>query len=387
MRQSKFASIALCAAALGLGACGSSGGDDGGGGEAASAGDYGTGLELGTRVLSSAKVGAAVAPWYRWNNASCGFEVAEDHPSEYRADVREVTGGDAKIGYMHYGNTDPFGIDNSRSIERVAKEAGMELDVYNLRYPSRTEPNNAANSAIVKRNRGLIQANLDVSLLPGFHDIVEGEGCMPSIQLYVAIEGRPAMGNHWPDVGTEIGEFVATSARERGWSPRETALVQCTDPDNGPSVNAMFETVKRAVADSDFGLAPGDVHDIVCKQSESQSGYKRVTDWLTAHPQYRHVAFTAIDSIRMQEMIRAIGESDLADADTLTAAGADDESSRRSVRAGTQDMSVAFFGERFGEYAIPMLQDLMAGNAVPSFLGTELVQLTRDTIDDYYPGG
>jgi hypothetical protein len=34
---------------------------------------------------------------------------------------------------------------------------------------------------------------------------------------------------------------------------------------------------------------------------------------------------------------------------------------------------------------IPMLQDIMAGNPVPSFAGTELVELTRDNVDEQYP--
>jgi ABC-type sugar transport system substrate-binding protein len=87
----------------------------------------------------------------------------------------------------------------------------------------------------------------------------------------------------------------------------------------------------------------------------------------------------------MQEMIRAVNQEGRPDEDTILVAGADDESSRASVRRGDQDMSVAFFADRFGEWLVPMIQDLMAGNPVPKFVGTELIPLTAENVDEYYP--
>jgi ribose transport system substrate-binding protein len=368
-----------CATAL-LVACG----DDDSDGDAGGGGQYGTGLELG-RVLSTAKVGASIGPWYRWNGESCAFEVTEDHPDAYKAELREVTGGESKIGYMHYGNSDPFGVANTKSVEAVAEKADMPLDVYNLKFPSRTEPQAAARSAVVKQDRGVLQANLDPSVLPEFYKILEGDGCIPSVQLYIPLEDRPSFGNHWPDVGAVIGEYVAKEAQAREWDPAETALVQCRDPDNGPSVEIVFEEIPKKLEEDGFAIPKENQFNVICKLSEAQAGYKRVTDWFTGNPDFEHVAFTATDSPRMQEMIRAVNQEGRPDEDTILVAGADDASSRASVRAGDQDMSVAFFADRFGEWLIPMIQDLMAGNAVPQFVGTELIPLTADNVDEYYP--
>lgn len=379
MDRSAMALVTTCVAGL-LVACG---GDSGG--KAAASGTYGTGLELGTKVLNSVPVGVSVAPWYRWNAKECKFEETADHPAVYKADLRPVQGGTPRIGYMHYGNSDPFGVANSKSVEQWAKKAKMPLSVYNLKFPSRTEPHTAAKTAVVKQDEGVIQANLDTSVLQSFFTELEGKGCIPSIQLYVPVDGHPAFGNHWPDVGKLIGSYIAKEGKARGWTPEETALVQCTDPDNGPTVNAMFEEAPKALAAQGFALPQKNVFDVVCKLSEGQSGYKRVTDWFTSHPDFDHVAFTAIDSPRMKEMIRAVDREGRPDEDTILTAGADDEISRAAVRAGSQDMSVAFFGERFGEWLIPMIQDVMAGNPVPSFVGTKLVPLTKGNVDEHYP--
>lgn len=379
MRRSTLAVIVLCLLAFLVAACGDNG-DPSAGGDG-----YGTGLKLGTKVINSAPVGASVAPWYRWDGDECKFEETDEHPAAYKADVREIKGGADKIGYMHYGNTDPFGVANSKSIDEWAEKVDLPLDVYNLKFPSRTEPGSAARSAVVKQDKAVIQANLDPTVLPGYFEILEGDGCIPSVQLYIPIDGRPAFGNHWPDVGAEIGTYMAEQAEERGWKPEDTALVQCTDPDNGPAVNVMFKHVPRAMKENGFDVPKDNVFDLVCKASENQAGFKQISDWYTSHPEFKHVAMTAIDTIRMPNMIRAAKRQDRSRDDLLTGAGADDESSRKLVRSGDQDVSIAFFGERFGEYLIPMIQDLMAGNPVPSFVGTELVPLTKDNVDEYYP--
>jgi ribose transport system substrate-binding protein len=377
----------LCCAGM-LVACGDDDGGNGNGdGGTAAAGPYGTGLELGEKVLRSSPVGAAVGPWYRWNSEKCSFETTEEHPAEYKADVREVVGGESRIGYMHYGNSDTFGVANSESVEEVAKLAGMELDVYNLKFPSRTEPLSHAQTAAIKGDKGVLQANLDPSILPQFYKRLEGDGCIPSIQMYIPVDDHPAMGANWPDVGAEIGAFVAEEAADRGWEPEQTALVQCTDPDNGPTVNILFEKVSEQVVADGFAIPEENQFDLVCKLTESQSGEKRVTDWFTSHPDFEHVVVTSIDSPRMQSIIKAVEREGRPREDVILADTGLDPADQKSVRAGDQDLSVAFFPEKYGDWLIPMLQDVMAGNPVPKFVGTELVRGTPETIDDIYPQG
>jgi ribose transport system substrate-binding protein len=384
----RLISVVAVAALLLVAACGDDdddSGGNGGNGGGSSSGEFGTGLELGTKVVSSAKVGSTVEPWYVWNADKCAFETTDDHPAEYKADTRDMPGEAPRLGYMHYGNSDPFGVAVSKSIEGEAKDAGMDVNVYNLKFPSRTEPQAVANASLVKQDEVIVQANLDPTVLPDFFEIIEGKGCVPSIQLFIPIDGHPAFGNHWPDVGQVIGDYIATTAKERGWKPADTALVQCTDRDSGPTVNIMFEHVPKATAASGFEIPEDNVFNIVCGLTDPQAGYKKVTDWYTAHPDFKHVAFSAIDSIRSVEMARAIKDEGRPREDSILAAGADDENSRATVRAGDQDMSVAFFGEKFGEWIVPMVQDIMAGNPVPSFVGTELIPLTADNVDEYYP--
>lgn len=379
MLRSIASVVVIVALAVSVTACGD---DDSGSDDESS---FGTGLELGSEVLNSAPAGSSVGPWYVWNNQACRFEVTEEHPKEYRAELRPVE-SDVSLGYMYYANADPYGIAVSKSVEERASEAGVQLDTYNLKFPSRTEPQAAAKSALVKENAGVMQANLDPTVLPTFFDVIEGEGCIPSIQMHIPVDDRPAMGNYFPDVGRVIGEYVGQEAQERGWDPAATALVQCTDPDNGPTVNVMFEEIPKAMSAEGFALPEQNVFDLSCKLTETQAGKKRVEDWFTGHPDFEHVAFTAIDSIRMVDMARAVEEEGRPDQDTILAEGQADERSRTLIRSGREDMAVAGFPERFGEWVIPMLQDAMAGEPIPSFVGTDPAALTKETLEKYYPG-
>ena len=72
------------------------------------AGPYGVGLKLG-KVVNKISVGSSIGPWLVWNSKICAYQAAKTHPQAYLANVRKVVGGPTQIGYMNYGDTDPFG--------------------------------------------------------------------------------------------------------------------------------------------------------------------------------------------------------------------------------------------------------------------------------------
>ena len=86
---------------------------------AASTSAFGVGLKLGA-VVHSIPVGSSIGPWLVWNKSTCSYQTAATHPQAYKADIRKVTGGPSKVGYMHYGDTDPFGVANSKSMKAMA---------------------------------------------------------------------------------------------------------------------------------------------------------------------------------------------------------------------------------------------------------------------------
>ncbi len=59
---------------------------------------------------------------------------------------------------------------------------------------------------------------------------------------------------------------------------------------------------------------------------------------------------------------------------------------RPAVRSGILDACVGWQMEKYGSYVVPLALARMYGNPIPANTYLEYVFLTKDTIDDYYPG-
>jgi ribose transport system substrate-binding protein len=350
----------------------------------AAASAFGVGLELGD-TLGTAEVNSSEGPWLVWNKETCAYEEAADHPEAYEANLRAVTGGPTQIGYMHYGDVDPFGVANSKSMADVAEQAGFQLNVYNLKFPSETEPLAQARNSVLKKDAGVVQAQQVASVSDAFLKILQTDGCIPSVQMYLKTKMVPAFGAVWGDVGKAQGAWLAEQALAKGWTPDDTALVQCTDPSLGEDVNSMFPAAVQALNDGGFALADDDVFPIKCEFTP-QKAQIPVTDWLTAHPDYDHILMTTIDDERMSGMTNAMRKAGKKEGESyLGIASGADELGQDEIKNGHESASIAFFPEKYGEWLIPMIEDVMAGNPVPSFVGQGLPVVTKDNIAEYYP--
>jgi len=320
-----------------------------------------------------------------WNKETCAYEEAADHPEAYEANLRAVTGGPTQIGYMHYGDVDPFGVANSKSMADVAEQAGFQLNVYNLKFPSETEPLAQARNSVLKKDAGVVQAQQVASVSDAFLKILHTDGCIPSVQMYLKTKMVPAFGAVWGDVGKAQGTWLAEQALAKGWTPDDTALVQCTDPSLGEDVNSMFPAAVQALNDGGFALADDDVFPIKCEFTP-QKAQIPVTDWLTAHPDYDHILMTTIDDERMSGMTNAMRKAGKKEGESyLGIASGTDELGQKEIKNGHESASIAFFPEKYGEWLVPILEDVMAGNPVPSFVGQGLPVITKDNIGEYYP--
>ncbi len=360
-------------------------GGGGGGGQAAegSSSKYGTGLKLGPSV-GSAEVGLATEPYLAWNKESCEYEEVPAPAEPYDEAVTREVEGDVQIGYMHYGDTDPFGVANSKSMQDVADKAGIELNTYNLKYPSQTEALAQAKAAVLRKDQGVIHAQQIPAVNDAFLKILQTDACIPTVQMYLVTPNVPSMGADWSAVGVAEGEWLANYAKENDVDPATTALVSCTNPDLGESVNVIFDTAPEALAENGFELPDDNIFKLVCK--DPQRSQVALTDWFTSHPDFEHVMLNTIDDERMQGMINAVEKTGNTDK-AITIANGADELGINQIRSGKQMASIAFFPERYGEWLIPLMEDILAGNPVPSFTGSGLVAITPDNIDEYYPEG
>ena len=380
--------VCLCAVVVAvLAGCGSSSDDNGsastsGGGTTTAKSQYGIGLGLGA-VVDSAPVGSASEPYLVWDKKSCSYKQVPAPATAYKTETHKVN-GKLQIGYMHYGDTDPFGVANSKSMKDVAAKAGIKLNVYNLKYPSPTEPIAQAKTAVLRHDQGVVDAQQIPAVNASFLKILQKNGCIPTVQMYLVTPNVPSMGADWGAVGTAEGKWLADYAKQKSIQPADTALVSCTDPDLGESVNVIFDTAPKSLAANGFDLPSNQVFKLTCK--DPQKSQVTLTDWFTSHPKFQHVMLNTIDDERMQGMINAI-EKTGNQAKAITIANGADELGVKQIRSGKQMASIAFFPERYGSWLIPIMEDILAGKPVPSFTGSGLIPITKDNLDKYYPAG
>ena len=187
------------------------------------------------------------------------------------------------------------------------------------------------------------------------------------------------------DAGATQGKWFAQQAKAKGWKPSDTALVECTDPDNGPSVNVMFDTAPKALRPPGSRSRPGTSSRSSASTRPSRSAETTITDWFTAHPKskFPHVMLNSIDDERMQGITNAVRRASR----KATCSHRDRRRRPRlkQIKSGTQMASVAYFPELYGEWLIPLMEDVIAGNPVPSFTGSGLVIINKQNVKKYYP--
>lgn len=391
----RSAASATLVALLAVAACGS---DDNGGATTASGGGggasttaagttstsapaskYGIGLKLGESI-SETPIATPIGPYLVWNKETCAYEQAPEQPTSYKTVVRKVE-GDYQIAYMAAEYTEPFAVANSKNVKEVAAKAGFKVSSYDLKFPSQTEALAVAKTSVLKKDVGVIHGQQYPALEKAFNKILQDDGCIPTVQMYLKVDNVPSMGANWEDVGTESGKWLADYATKNSFDPTKTAFVECTNPDVGESVNIMFDKAPEALKAGGFNIADKDIFKLVCKPGKAEAA---VTDWFTAHPDYDKILFNSIDDETMQGMSNAIKKTGNMDK-SVTIANGVDELGQKQIRSGAEMASIAFFPEKYGEWLVPILEDILAGNPVPSFTGSGLVVITKDNIDQYYP--
>jgi ribose transport system substrate-binding protein len=204
------------------------------------------------------------------------------------------------------------------------------------------------------------------------------------VQLYYYHKNVPSMGADWSSVGTADGKWLAQYGKQHSLKPANTAFVECTNPDNGPTVEIMYTTAPKAL-EAGFHIPKANVFQIVCKEANPGSSEAAVVDWFTAHPgAFSHIMFNCTDDETMHEIYDALQKTgNLSKA--ITIANGADPLGQQELRKGQEMASVAFFPERYGHWDIPLMEDIMAGIPVPTFTATGLTVITKANINHYYP--
>jgi ribose transport system substrate-binding protein len=294
------------------------------------------------------------------------------------------------VGFANINGTLAFCIDVENNIKEHLKRAGLDLGKGWINM------DNMGDAGIGRKNVDIMLSRkpsffIEFQLDPVVNSIAAakfGAAKIPILAVDVPVPGSPYMGVNNYAVSLMAGHTIARLIREKwgGWDGVDAVFIGRLTL-AGDAVLLRTEGVAAALAE-EFGIAEDDPRIVRFDfdfNGTEEDGYG-FAPVLAAHPGAVKVAMTAVNEPFMMGIISVMqGAGRWDPANNIVVTLGADEIGREWIRDGTIDAAIAFFPERYGEYVVPAVCAMLAGNPVPPYLFVENEAITRASIDTWYP--
>jgi ribose transport system substrate-binding protein len=246
-----------------------------------------------------------------------------------------------------------------------------------------------------------IKANLDTFALQGVDAIFEFNWITDVTAKFVRehpeivvvtgdyiVDGAYYFGANQYKAGVILGRYLAEQVKKR-WNGRVDAMVFAACYQCGELLIQRMDGIRDG-----FKETYPDFPDDMVFRFENAGGEgqeintrKIVTDFYTAHPEMTHIVVGTNNDeggLGALSAVETMGKED----NFFIVSHGGDTPFREKMRAGKGDVwigSVAYMPERYGEFMIPWLVDILNGKDVPREMSPEHFVLTADNVDEYYP--
>lgn len=337
-------------------------------------------------VVATAPTGASIAgPWVAWDKASCSYKEMSQHPSSYPFVLKKAN-HPLTIAYAEYSSSQAatFIVANNTSLGDNASKAGITIKTYNNDYPSQTAPITAAQDMIAIHPDIVLNANAVDALYPAIFSRLKA-ACIPTYVMYLTEKGYPMFGTNWETAGTSAGQYAASQIQKKGWNPSDVSIYICADKAVGQSVEAAEGSFQAAIQKGVSAIPSGNYYKVECGPTQDSAGAP-TSAWLNSHPNTKYlVTFGLNDEITAgASNALARGGRKIND-DTLVIGTGVDGFGVQEIYGGHETASVTFFPERYGNYIVPELESILAGDPIPSAAGPPAIALDASNIGQYYP--
>lgn len=345
-------------AALVTAACGSS--------PASSTGSPGTGA-----VLKSTQPGSIGNTWLIWDKTACKFKSATTHPATWTANLRKPT-KPMRVGYGEQGEYTQFLVDMKSNMQDDASKVGIDLTVVNDNYPSTTDAVTLAQSLALRKPDAMISYNAIPSIMSAVVAPFK-TNCVPFLQVSLAADGYPVFGASNETAGVTAGTWLADYAKKQNWAADSIVALGA----DNPTIGAAFALRVTKCQDTIVSKLPGAKKLSFNAGTALATAQTGMTDWLTAHPGEHHVMGCTIADTYAEGMANATKAANRTnDVVVVGMAGAADAIA--AIKSGGSLQATVDFGfKRYGDYLIPLTEDIVEGKPVPAALYPKLAIIDK----------
>ncbi|HET8825764.1 MAG TPA: substrate-binding domain-containing protein [Terriglobales bacterium] len=299
----------------------------------------------------------------------------------YQSTVRPAKPRLCRLGYAAQGTNYQFSREVSASLERAAKEQGIELIALDNRYSAKMAQRNA--ELLVREKVDLaIEFQTDETIAPIVAAKYRDAG-IPMIAIDIPHPGATYYGANNYEAGLIGGKYLGRWVKEH-WNSDldEIVLLELPRAGNLPQmrltgmlvgINLMLPAAKNCRVthlDGDGELGPS--FEIVRKHIR--------------HSSSRRVVVGAINDVSAIGALRAFEEAGRAETCAVMGQNASPEGRAELREPHTSFVgSVAFFPERYGPDLVRVSLDILAKKPVPPAVFVDHKLVTPMTVDHYYP--
>ena len=268
----------------------------------------------------------------------------------------------------------------------AAEELGVDLVLANNEYDGAKAVRNA-DDMITKGVDGFIEFNIDESVGPVIMEKMNEAG-IPVIAVDIPMEGAAFFGANNVVAGEVAGVRLGEVSQER-WGGEPDCLLLVEDSTSG-------ETVLNRVTQMPTGMREifPDFSDekvfYIDSGTDAATCQKMVSDFLLAHPDYTKIAIGSFNDVIAVATLAAI-ETAGRESDSLMVAeneyGYLDYLKANPDREEADEVwvgGVAFFFDRYGEYTMNAMVDVLNGGEMPENIYVEHEVVTRANAQELF---
>ena len=303
---------------------------------------------------------------------------------DYEAVIRPATQR-WKIGHADGLAGIPFTDSVTDSIYEVADAMGVDIVFCDNGY-DQEKTVDCANLIVAQEADGVIFANW----IAGTEELIAGIYIDAGLPCITWDGPHPGCRNFGPDnfhAAREAGRYLAGFAQEQGWDPAETELVVLWTA----GVQVMGERRDGAIAGvlESFAIPEENIHVDIPHQALDDV-FPLVTDWTTANPDAKNVLCFGHSDQPGVDCALALEQAGFLGRAAAASLGASDEAlvdlRERADEESVFKATISYFPERYGQYLVPAVVDMLEGRIVPDRVIPAVEPVTRANVQELYPG-
>lgn len=385
--------LALCAAlAVAVAGCGSSGGSSSGttAGGSTGGGEAGSGSPAAFEAEVQGGIPGALLPseleLWKYNSSDGRYEgVPGDAEKPFVPKLKKFPPG-TKIGYIDPWAANPFSIPIREGFEELGKEYGFEIAYCDAAF----KPEKAVECAeeiASQKPAFAVAGNWQAGAMPAMMKVFE-EARIPTNTIDVPGPNSIFVGtNNYQDgllAGKAGGEFA-----KKEWNCEEVWLLAGENPAEGEVPELRLTGFEDGVQEVCGEIPSSQRERVLMSAGTSDQALTVTTDWLTAHPQAKHVLGVSYDDERGSGIAKSFTQATEVEAYALGMGC--DTVGQETIHQGTPQENhflgcPAFFPEKYPEVLVGTALDVLEGVPVPNEDHIEGTFIDSENIDKYYPG-